>query len=89
MREQLRLERNQRQNVTGAFLYLSKAFDSINHKIMLRRLENIGFDEHATNLIENNLSERPQRVVLHGIESDWINLEKRSSARYYFRISII
>ena len=58
------------------FLDLSKAFDSMNHKILLRRLEKIGFDEHATNLIENFLSERTQRVVLNGIESDWIKLKR-------------
>ena len=34
------------------------------------------FDEDATNLIENDLSERTQRVVLNGIESDWINLKR-------------
>ena len=74
--EQIRLELNRKKNVTGAFLDLSKAFDSINQKILLRRLENIGFDEHATNLIENYLSERTQRVVLNGIESDWMNLKR-------------
>ena len=74
--EQIRLELNKRKNVTGAVSNFSKAFDSINHKKLLRRLENIGFDEHATNLIENYLSERSQRVVLKGIESDWINLKK-------------
>ena len=74
--EQIRLELNKKKNVTGAFLDLSKAFDSINHKILLRRLENIGSDEHATNLIESYLSERTQRVVLNGIESDWINLKR-------------
>ena len=46
---------------------------------MLRRLENIGFDEHATNLLEKYWSEISQRVVLNGIESDWKKLEKRSS----------
>ena len=74
--EQIRLELNKKKKVTGAFLDLSKAFDSINHKILLRRLENIGFDKHATNLIENYLSKRTQRVVLNGIESDWINLKR-------------
>ena len=58
------------------FLDLSKAFDSVNHKKLLRRLENIGFDELATNLIENCLSERTQRMILIGIESDWINLQR-------------
>ena len=66
-----------KKKVTGAFLDLLKAFDSINYKILLRRVENIGFDKHATNLIENYLSERTQRVVLNGIESDWINLKRR------------
>ena len=75
-REQIRLELNMKKNVTGAFLDLSKAFDSINHKIMLRRLENIGFEEHAINLIKKVSSERTQRVVLNGIESDWINLKR-------------
>ena len=31
--EQIRLQLNKKKNVTGAFLDLSKAFDSINHKI--------------------------------------------------------
>ena len=72
--EQIRLELNKK--ITGAFLDLSKAFDSINHKILLRRLEKIGFDGNATNLIENFLCERCQRIVLNGIESDWINLKR-------------
>ena len=76
--EQTRSELNKKKNVRGAFLELSKAFDSINykHKILLRRLENLGFDKHATNLVENYLSERSQRFVLNGIESDWINLKR-------------
>ena len=72
--EQIILELNKKKYFTGAFLDLSKAFHSINHKILLQRLENIGFDEPATNLIENCSSERTQRVVVNGIESDWINL---------------
>ena len=58
------------------FLDLSRPFDSINHKILLRRIENIGFDEDNTNLTENCLSERSQRFVLNEIESDWINLKR-------------
>ena len=74
--KQIKLELNKKKSVTGAFLDLSKAFDSINNKILLRRLENIGFDELATNLTENYMSERFQRIVLNGSESDWINLKR-------------
>ena len=45
--------------------------------MLLRRIEINGFGEHATNLKENYLNERTQRVVLNGIESDWINLKRR------------
>ena len=47
--EEIRLELIMKKNVTGAFLDLSKAFDFEDHKILLRRPENIGFNEHATN----------------------------------------
>ena len=75
-RQNIKIRTQHEKNVTGAFLDLSKAFDSTNHKILLQRLENIGFDKHATNLIENFFSERTQRVVLNGIESDVINLKR-------------
>ena len=39
-------------------------------------MENKGFDEHATNFLEKQLNERTQRVVLNGIESNWINLKR-------------
>ena len=58
-----------------SFLDLSKAFDCINHKILLRRLENISFDDHATKIIENYSCESTQRGVLYGIELDWIILK--------------
>ena len=74
--EQIKSDLNTRKKFTGAFLDLLKAFDSIDHKILLRRLENIGFDKHATKLIEKYLSERTQRVVLNRIETDWINLKR-------------
>ena len=74
--KQIRFELNMENNVTSAFLDLSRPFDSINHKILLRRIESISFDEHNYNSIENCLSERLQRFVLNGIESDWISLKR-------------
>ena len=64
------------KNVKGAFLDLSKTFDSVNHKILLRRLESISFDEQSPNLIENYMNERTQIVVLNVIESDWMVLKR-------------
>ena len=53
-----KIRTQQEKNVTGAFLDLSNAFHSINHTILLRKFENMGFDEEATNLIEKYLIEK-------------------------------
>ena len=75
--EQMRLDLNRKKYVRNAFLNLSKAFDSIYHKILLRRLENMGFDKHATYQFNRELlGERTQRGVLNRTESDWINLKR-------------
>ena len=37
----------------------------------------MGFDEHATKLIAIYLIERTQKIVLYGMESDWINLKEK------------
>ena len=60
--------------VAAAFLDLSKAFGSNSHKILLEKLEKLGFDQIAISSIESYLSNRTQKVVRQNTSSDWIDL---------------
>ena len=52
------------------FLDLAKAFDSVNHKILLAKLNKYGIRGIALQLYESYLSNRWQYVKLQDIESD-------------------
>ena len=62
--------------IPAAFIDLSKAFNSVNHDTLLKRLSLIGFDNFSCQLIESFLKDRKQRVSLHGQFSEWINLHQ-------------
>ena len=53
---------------------LSKAFDSINHELLLAKLYAYGFDKKALRLIMNYLTERWQRTKINKSFSSWIEL---------------
>ncbi|PKU27164.1 rna-directed dna polymerase from mobile element jockey-like [Limosa lapponica baueri] len=52
-------------------LDFSKAFDTVSHKILIRKLRKCGLDEGAVKWIENWLGDRTQRVVINGGGSSW------------------
>ena len=54
----------------GVFVDLEKAFDTVNHKILLKKLEHYGIRNIANNWFESYLSDRNQFVSLGGINSD-------------------
>ena len=62
--------KNNREYTVAIFLDTSKAFDSINHKLLLDKLENIGIVGHVLSWITNYLSNRKQFVHLDNINSD-------------------
>jgi hypothetical protein len=68
---------NSRHNVGGIFCDLEKAFDCVNHKILLSKLEFYGISGSMQKLIISCLEGRFQRIQLHSkhhnlyIHSDW------------------
>ena len=60
-------------NTAGAVLMdLSKAFDCLNHDLLIAKLEAYGFSRGALRLIHSYLNRRKQRVKVNGAFSTWI-----------------
>ena len=55
---------------------LSKAFDTINHELLIAKLGAYGFEESALTIILNYLSDRWQRTKINTSFSTWIELLK-------------
>ena len=60
--------------VIGVFLDFSKAFDTVLHRILLRKLEHYGIRGKALDLLTNYLSNRKQYVCVEGIKSDLLDV---------------
>ena len=60
-----------KNDVCGVFLDVSKAFDKVWHQGLLFKLRRMGIEGNLLLLIESYLSGRRQRVVMNGSESDW------------------
>ena len=54
----------------GIFIDLRKAFDTVNHKILLKKLEHYGIRDIAYNWFESYLTNRRQYVFLNGESSE-------------------
>ena len=63
-----------KEHVLGIFIDLSKAFDTIDHKILLSKLENYGIRENAHSLLKSYLSDRKQYVTILGEKSELLNV---------------
>ena len=57
------------------FLDFSKAFDTVNHKILIEKLRILGFQTDSCEWINSYLCNRYQRVVVGEEQSDWIHIE--------------
>ena len=55
----------------GVLMDLSKAFDTINHKLLLAKLHAYGFDVSALEIIYDYLSNRFQRTKINSSFSSW------------------
>jgi len=59
----------------GAILTdLSKAFDCLNHDLLIAKLEAYGFDKNALLFVKDYLKHRKQRTKVNGSYSSWLEL---------------
>ena len=54
------------------YLDFSKAFDSVNHKLLLHKLQSFGLNGNLLSWFNSYLTDRIQRVVLEGHTSEWL-----------------
>ena len=64
------------EHIGAVLIDLSKAFDSIDHALLLKKLQSYGVEGNEFNWFTNYLTSRKQRVSLDGTYSDWANILK-------------
>ena len=62
---------DQRKYVGAVLTDLSKAFDCLNHQLLIAKLEAYGFNPEALSFIYNYLSQRHQRTKIKSSYSSW------------------
>ncbi|XP_070619981.1 polyadenylate-binding protein 4 isoform X1 [Erythrolamprus reginae] len=62
---------DQRNSVDLIYLDFSKAFDKVDHNLLIHKLEKNGVDYYTCRWINSWLTNRTQRVVLNGTKSTW------------------
>ena len=66
---QIKSSMDNNQITCGIFIDLSKAFDTVNHHILLDKLENLGIRGKALELFKSYLSDRKQYVNIDNCKS--------------------
>ena len=65
---------DEKEHCAALFLDLSKAFDTVDHSVLLQKLVNIGFSSKSVKWFENYLSDRTQSVQADGLSSSCKNI---------------
>ena len=61
---------NDKKYTIAAFIDLKKAFDTINHNILVRKLPHFGLDENLIAWVTNYLTNRVQKCTVNGHTSE-------------------
>lgn len=67
---------DRKQYCVALFVDLSKAFDYIDHKLLLGRFKKVAMDDKAIELFKNDPADRPQCVYTYGHKSRFMELSK-------------
>lgn len=63
------------QNPIAVFIDLSKAFDTINHEILIKKLDYYGIRNKSLSLLKSYLSNRKQYVEINDTKSSFANIK--------------
>ena len=74
--EQFKKELDNHKLISLVSMDLSKAFDTLPHDLIVKKLEDYGGDSKVINLVTNYLSDRQQRVRLSGQHSSMKTIMK-------------
>ena len=66
---------DKKENAGAILTDLSKAFDSLNHELLIAKLNAYNFDDSVLKLLLNYLSNRKQRVNINNVFSSWKEIE--------------
>ena len=69
-----RIQLDQGRTVAAVLMDLSKAFDCINHDLLIAKMHAYGVSKQAIKLLRNYLSNRRQRVGVDETYSTWLDL---------------
>ena len=62
--------------VAAVFIDFTKAFDTILHTCLIRKLQSVGISDTSLNWYMDFLLQRQQRVVINGAASDWLTVTR-------------
>jgi hypothetical protein len=65
---------DEREPVDAVYLDFAKAFDSVPHERLLRKLKSLGIESNVLKWIKDFLVGRRQRVSINGTVSDWASV---------------
>ena len=65
-----------RRPVLASFIDFRKAFDCLQHDVLLRKLNNLGFDQNIMKWVESYLYGREQRVYANNVYSEFRTIQQ-------------